>query len=627
MDSTGNSQQPQPQAQPQNPPLIRVEQVRNLHHITDQQKAQYATGIKKLWDVIQSRPSDSPEYQQAHNKLAEVSQSIWTSLKRFQQRAQQQAAQAPAQAQTQTQTQAQQTGINQAQQQAPPPRPATQPPVSQAPPAQPMNPSMQSLQQLAPQILQIVAAFPFTLPPSLSESSPEGEKWLGEAKLRYGQALQNSETATSSLRRLTQMVQQRQTAGQVLSQDDQAKVNQTRARWQKQYADSLRFLESFRKQQADFKNDRARQAEGPRAPAPQAQDIKGVPIQPTAAPLNPMAQVPPNQATAAPNAALDAARAQAAAAVRASMSPSSVSQPQPGQPMAAPAAPAPQNPMMAAQPNPAMPQQSPVQHQPPMGFATPNAPQPPPAQAVAQLPHTASQHNSPVPTGPTPVPTGPPRPLSHQAAMAQAARSYSSALPQGTPQSAGIHAPPPLTSRDSISNNTKWPIPKTLNVPSPQPVAMASARPTLSGGPSNSAMGVIGQPALPKLPHFELEGEGDRVLSKKKLDELVRQVTGGVEGHGGESLAPGVEEAILQVADDFVDQVITSACRLAKLRQSSTLEIRDIQLILERNYNIRVPGYASDEIRTVRKFQPASGWTQKMNAVQAAKVMGGKTDL
>ena len=65
---------------------------------------------------------------------------------------------------------------------------------------------------------------------------------------------------------------------------------------------------------------------------------------------------------------------------------------------------------------------------------------------------------------------------------------------------------------------------------------------------------------------------------------------------------------------------------MAKLRQSSTLELRDIQLILERNYNIRVPGYATDETRTVKKIQPSQGWTQKLSAVQAAKVTGGKTD-
>lgn len=81
------------------------------------------------------------------------------------------------------------------------------------------------------------------------------------------------------------------------------------------------------------------------------------------------------------------------------------------------------------------------------------------------------------------------------------------------------------------------------------------------------------------------------------------------------------------MADDFVDTVISNACKLAKLRESPQLDIRDLQLVLERNYNIRIPGYASDEVRTVRRIIPATGWTQKMNAVQAAKVMGGKTDI
>lgn len=83
-------------------------------------------------------------------------------------------------------------------------------------------------------------------------------------------------------------------------------------------------------------------------------------------------------------------------------------------------------------------------------------------------------------------------------------------------------------------------------------------------------------------------------------------------------------QTVLQVADEFLDQVVGAACKLAKLRGANQLEIRDLQLILERNYNIRIPGYASDEIRTVRKFAPAQGWVAKMSAVQAAKVTGGK---
>lgn len=57
------------------------------------------------------------------------------------------------------------------------------------------------------------------------------------------------------------------------------------------------------------------------------------------------------------------------------------------------------------------------------------------------------------------------------------------------------------------------------------------------------------------------------------------------------------------------------------------LEIRDLQLVLERTYNIRIPGYSSDELRTVRKIQPSMQWISKMSIVQAAKVMPGKGDL
>lgn len=46
---------------------------------------------------------------------------------------------------------------------------------------------------------------------------------------------------------------------------------------------------------------------------------------------------------------------------------------------------------------------------------------------------------------------------------------------------------------------------------------------------------MLGQPAMQKQPGFTLEGEEGRVLSKKKLDELVRQVTGGGEGLSAEA--------------------------------------------------------------------------------------------
>ena len=102
--------------------------------------------------------------------------------------------------------------------------------------------------------------------------------------------------------------------------------------------------------------------------------------------------------------------------------------------------------------------------------------------------------------------------------------------------------------------NSKMQIPKQLNIPSPAPVNMGPSRPTFAGV-GNGPSGMMGQPAMQKPPGFILEGEGDRVLSKKKLDELVRQVTGGGGGEGeGDGLTPDVEEVSVST---FIDSAFT----------------------------------------------------------------------
>ncbi|RHZ70542.1 hypothetical protein CDV55_107181 [Aspergillus turcosus] len=606
-----------PANQPMVPPqqhsnLIRTDQVQKLPHLNEQQKSQHTQLVRNFWEILNSRDPQSAEYQNAHMRLTQLSQNLMKGMRVFQQN-RQQALQQHQQAQ------------------------AAAAAVQGQPVQRTQSANPQSFAQLLPQIQQKVNGLHFFLPPNISKE--QVQTWLPEARLRYGIALQKQEIGRVRIAELRQQFAQRQAAGN-MSQEEVQEFKNRQLAAEKLYREGSDFLNKFKEQQETFKaqqqNQQLNRAGLPNAAPGQAQQPQGTAEQAATAtapaatpapnagdkrPVNVPGAMHPGQApTPAPhtiNSAVTAARNQAG---QAAMSPSTT---QPGQaPVAQAAGTAPAAP--AAPPH--QPQQQ--QPQPLSQQGTPGA-----QVTFSQTPNPDG--STPTPTGPQPVNVqGPPRPLSHQAAMAQAAQNYTNnaannnmAQQNVSQAAANPHAHPQgyISNRasENSARNINMAIPKNLNVPPPEPVSMAPARPTLSGGPSHGAMGMMGQPAIQKHPGYVLEGEGQRVLSKKMLDILVRQVTGGGEGEG---LTPDAEEFILQMADDFVDDVVTAACRLAKLRPSSTLEIRDIQLVLERNYNMRISGFSTDDLRTVKKPQPTQGWTQKMSAVQAAKVTQGKAE-
>ncbi|PWW78258.1 hypothetical protein C7212DRAFT_200463 [Tuber magnatum] len=236
----------------------------------------------------------------------------------------------------------------------------------------------------------------------------------------------------------------------------------------------------------------------------------------------------------------------------------------------------------------------------------------PPGTPMAQPNSPAPRPGSVQPAARPPTAAGTPvtqqQPQAQQAQQAhriQPASSASAASP-----TTNVH--PTQTTRDTPQEHC-LPIPKNLAVAAPQPIAVPAARPTLSGGMNSSGNQMMSAPAITKQPAFEFDEGGMGLLSKRKLEELVKQID------PEERLDPDVEEAVLELVDEFIDSIATSACKMAKLRGSDTLDLKDVQIILERNWNIRIPGYAADEIRTVRKFHPAPGYHHKMGALAAMK--------
>ncbi|KAF1916346.1 transcription initiation factor TFIID subunit A-domain-containing protein [Ampelomyces quisqualis] len=655
--------QPQPQPQPQGQQgavpqqtTMRPDDILRLQCLTEDERQKYRQIMMNFWNMTQQHPAGTSEHTTARQKLFEYSQKFIARERQFrknkmmqQQGNQGQSSQSNQGAQNQVkqeqpqaiqgvaegvsvsqQTQAQQQ--SQSQQQVPPGSQASAQARAGAPTAN--NAPVDSA------IVKHVQAFPIQIPlAGPTPGTPEYDAKIKEYRAGYMSMLQKQAQIVENRRKVQHQITERQQKGQEVP----AEMNAMKQRMEKEHVALGEQIDKFRKMQKQWKDERERKmmadgqgssgqghlipqdqsqvsTQSPHQPQPvqQSQRQPSLPNMPAQTQIKEEpqikmegGQVPPAQPSAQFN--MQGNQQQQHPPQNLQMPPSMQQHQHQMQQQQARPPPGPHSQSMPPGQVQQFAQSGQQQHM------QQNRPQINPHQANA---HQHQQSNSPHPQSATSNAPGAPVPLSHQAAVSAANRSYTDPQRTNTPlqQSQGNFAG---NSREREQlNNPKMPIPRHLNVTSPAPVHMGQARPTMSG-PTNGAPGPMGQPVIPRPPPFQLEGEGDRVLSKRKLDELVRQVTGGSE----EALTSEVEEVVLQLADDFVDNVISSACKLSKLRESPQLDIRDLQLILERNYNIRIPGYASDEVRTVRKVVPAAGWVDKMKAVNAAKVMGGKADF
>ncbi|KAF2724216.1 hypothetical protein K431DRAFT_241152 [Polychaeton citri CBS 116435] len=630
--------------------MIKPDSIDALPGVSREEKQRYKSGLTNLWLHYNTAPDGSPQKTSLEDKIKAASQKIMQTVRNRPGArppgAPQQQAQPSTSGQHQdgSQTTQQPNGGQTGGQQAYPNQ------------ATPINP--QNFSQNVKNYLSKIKLFP---PSGMSAQGPDFEKHKREWYAHAGGYLSRQENAMRALGPIKEQMRQIQNAQKQIPQELQDKYKLfTQMNAQAQTA----FKE------LNQKNEQARRAQEEGAAANQTQAQQPAQQQPASGqaggPMGvnaPQQQQPPQSTQSENTNATQLTTQQSQGQFAQNVVPPQTTQnpTTQQQPVHTPAQSQPPQQQQQQQqqiPQAATPQQATqnFQQYPQAAQQQQQRPQPNPQQ-MQQHPATPGGMQQPQSAHPS---LQRPQPLSQADAMAQAARSYSQqqaqqaqshgsapqnpqqipnpAMPyssqypqqqgqQSTPTATAFHPGTPHPQQQQQqqqqmnSAQTKFPIPKNLPpmTSTSTPVPGPQSRPSMIG--NNMMM----QPGIQKPPHFTLEGEGDHVLSKRKLDELVRQVTGidASTSTGNDSgLTPEVEEAVLTLADNFVDAVITSACKIAKMRGSQTLDIRDIQVILERNYGIRIPGYSLDEVRTVRKFQPAQGWQQKMQAVQAGKVMG-----
>jgi transcription initiation factor TFIID subunit 12 len=576
--------------------LITDAQIKLLPNVSQQQKATWLNNYAQLSSIVKNNPPDSQQYRAAMAGWRNLSQKIMDQFKEWkagqgqnaggpsgqgqqgaqgQQQQQQHPNQTQQQPVSQQQLHMQQMQQMQAQQQAQQAQQAQQgqnqqqqqQQQGQARPGQTPAPMQEG-------IMKFVEGFPYVYPPSAPEGTTAGTAWITNTKKQVGNLLVMQEQSKTAVQKMQQIFDQRKTQGLDVPQEMITKKNEHL----RTYQEAKQKLDKFRDQQSKAKiamqglqqqQPQSQQQNSPQVPQQEGGQFPAAsgsqPFQLTmpggVGRQNPQSPAPGQQAGTNPS--VEAAR-NSNNMRTSSMSPVTSGQPQhQAQPPTSFAHPAqqqqqqPNNNSNQQQQHPQQaqsqpqPQSATQQHRPPLTTGQQGGG----PISMSQMPHQNS------PQGGQNQPGGP-IPLSHTQAVQ---RAYSNSGP--TPQSAVLGQQPQqqqnnygqqVGNREHATAQPRMPIAKHLppnltQPPQPVPFQQGGARPTLAG-PSNGMGGMMGQPAISKPPAFNIDGGegGSGVLSKKKLDELVRQVTGGPAGMASEGLTPEVEQVSTRALHIFL---------------------------------------------------------------------------
>lgn len=126
-----------------------------------------------------------------------------------------------------------------------------------------------------------------------------------------------------------------------------------------------------------------------------------------------------------------------------------------------------------------------------------------------------------------------------------------------------------------------------------QPPQQPSTRPTPTPYPVEARLTSQSSKAVgPGAPHMApLVGE--------RIADLVKSLDPNY------TIDEAAEEQVLQLADDFLDQVTRQSLRMAQHRGSKTLDVQDLQLVLSKQWGIVVPGLGAPTFRPSKVARPS----------------------
>nr|CAI5839570.1 unnamed protein product [Callosobruchus analis] len=116
---------------------------------------------------------------------------------------------------------------------------------------------------------------------------------------------------------------------------------------------------------------------------------------------------------------------------------------------------------------------------------------------------------------------------------------------------------------------------------------------------------------MKSMPQNNSSSEPIQVLTKQRLQDLVRETDQTLNLEEEQ-----VEEIILSYVDQFVDRVLNGASMIAKNRHANTIEVKDVQQFLNRNYNMWTPGFGTDELKPYKRSLTTEAHKQRLALIR-----------